>query len=67
MSRPIDSFDAAADARRGAAHLRSLMARESSRITPGQWGLAEDLFDRVYKCLVTGKHYAVADNLKEPA
>ena len=67
MRRPIESFDAEADARRGAAHLRSLMARDSNRLSPGQWVLAEELMDRVYKSQINGKHYAVADYLKEQA
>ena len=64
--KPIESFDAAVDARRGATHLRSLMNRDTKSLSPGQWRLAEELLDRVYKDH-HGKHYAVADYLKEQA
>jgi hypothetical protein len=66
-SRPIESFYAKVDARRGAVSLHSLMSRDSDSISPGQWRLAEDLLDRVYLSLIDGKHYAVADYLKETA
>ena len=65
MAKPIESFDAQHDAKRGVTHLRSLMNRDSKSLSPGQWVLAEELFDRVYKDKITGKHYAVSDYIKE--
>ena len=64
MTKPIESINALYDAKQGAKLLHGLLSRESDRITPGQWVLAEELFVRVYKDH-HGKHYAVADYLKE--
>ena len=59
----VTCYDAKVAAQNAARNVRCILERDSARVSPGQWDLANILIDRVYVDAFTQKCYRTSDYL----